>query len=218
SRTAAQITDLPDVQRIEVLRGPQSTLFGKNASAGVISITTQRPAFDFGGSAELTYGNYDALVGKAHVTGPISENVAFSIAGGFNTRDGFFRDLNTGDRTNERDRWFTRGQLLFEGDSGLSVRLIADYDSIDENCCGVVNLQPGPSFAAVQALGGRTNDPADPFARVVYNNLNSTNDIENYGFSGQFDVDLGPGQLTAISAYRKTDWFAQQDPDFTSAD
>ena len=90
SRTAAQITDLPDVQRIEVLRGPQSTLFGKNASAGVISITTQKPAFDFGGAAELTYGNHDALVGKALVTGPLSENVAFSVAGGFNKRDGFF--------------------------------------------------------------------------------------------------------------------------------
>src|SRR5690606_36526185 len=114
SRTASQITDLPDVQRIEVLRGPQSTLFGKNASAGVISITTATPSFDLGGSAELTYGNYDALVGKAYVTGPISEDTAFSLAGGFNRRDGFFRDLGTGDRTNERDRWFTRGQLYFD--------------------------------------------------------------------------------------------------------
>ncbi len=217
SRTAAQITDLPDVQRIEVLRGPQSTLFGKNASAGVISITTQRPAFDFGGSAELTYGNYNTLIGKAHVTGPISEDMAFSVAGGFNTRDGFFRDLGTGDRTNERDRWFARGQLLWEGDAG-SIRLIADYDSIDEICCGVVNLAPGPTFAAVTALGGRTNDPADPFARVVYGNANSTNDIENYGLSMQMEGDLGPGTVTAITAYRKTNWLAGQDPDFTSAD
>ena len=217
SRTAAQITDLPDVQRIEVLRGPQSTLFGKNASAGVISITTQKPAFDFGGSAELTYGNYDALVGKALVTGPISEDMAFSVAGGFNKRDGFFQDLGTGDETNERDRWFARGQLLWEGDAG-SVRLIADYDSIDEICCGVVNLAPGPSFAAVTALGGQTNDPADPFARVVYNNANSTNDIENWGLSMQMEGDLGPGTVTAITAYRKTNWLAAQDPDFTSAD
>ena len=217
SRTAAQITDLPDVQRIEVLRGPQSTLFGKNASAGVISITTQRPAFDFGGSAELTYGNYNTLVGKALVTGPISDDVAFSVAGGFNKRDGFFQDLGTGDETNERDRWFARGQLLWEGDAG-SIRLIADYDSIDEICCGVVNLAPGPTFAAVTALGGRTNDPADPFARVVYNNANSTNDIENYGLSMQMDGELGPGTVTAITAYRKTNWLAGQDPDFTSAD
>ncbi|MXO57982.1 TonB-dependent receptor [Altererythrobacter salegens] len=218
SRTVAQVTDLPDVQRIEVLRGPQSTLFGKNASAGVISISTQKPSFTLGGSAELTYGNYDALVGKAHITGPISENFAFSVAGGFNTRDGFFKDVGTGHRTNERDRWFARGQLLFEGDSGLSVRVIGDYDKIDENCCGVVNLKSGPTFGAVLALGGATNDPNDPFSRVVSNNFDSTNEIENYGISGQVDFDLGPGSLTSITAWRKTNSLAVQDPDFTSAD
>ncbi len=218
SRTASQITDLPDVQRIEVLRGPQSTLFGKNASAGVVSITTQKPAFDFGGAAELTYGNYDALVGKAFVTGPISENIAFSIAGGFNKRDGFFKDAGTGDRTNERNRWFTRGQLLFEGDNGLSIRLIGDYDKIDENCCGVVNLKAGPTYPVVLALGGRTNDPNDPFSRTIYNTFNSQNKVTNYGVSGQVDYDVGPGTLTSITAYRYSRNNALQDPDFTSAD
>ena len=218
SRTASQITDLPDVQRIEVLRGPQSTLFGKNASAGVISISTKKPSFTFGGSADATLGNYNALVGKAYVTGPLSENLAASLAGGFNSRDGFFKDASTGDRTNERDRWFARGQLLFEGDSGLSVRVIGDYDKINENCCGVVNLQSGPTFGAVQALGGNTNDPNDPFSRTVYNNFNSTNNIENYGLSGQVDFDLGPGTVTSITAWRKTNSLAVQDPDFTSAD
>ncbi|WP_305098259.1 TonB-dependent receptor [Croceibacterium aestuarii] len=217
SRTVSQITDLPDVQRIEVLRGPQSTLFGKNASAGVISITTKKPSFEFGGSAELSYGNYDALVGKALVTGPLSEDTAFSIAGGFNKRDGFFKDAATGDRTNERDRWFVRGQLLYEGDAG-SIRVIGDYDKIDENCCGVVNLQPGPTYPAVLALGGRTNDPNDPFSRVVYNNFNSVNKIENFGGSIELQGDLGPGTVTAISALRKTNSLAVQDPDFTSAD
>ena len=73
SRTASQITDLPDVQRIEVLRGPQSTLFGKNASAGVISITTREPQFEFGGSIEATYGNFEQMIGKLYLTGPISD-------------------------------------------------------------------------------------------------------------------------------------------------
>jgi outer membrane receptor protein involved in Fe transport len=218
SKTAAQITDLPDVQRIEVLRGPQSTLFGKNASAGVISITTQTPAFDFGGSAELTYGNYNALVGKAHVTGPISENTAFSLAAGFNKRDGFYRDLGTGDRTNERDRWFTRGQLYFDPGTDVTVRLIADYDRIDENCCAVVNIQSGPATLALQALGGQVNAPEDRFDNVVYNNFNSTNDIENYGGSAQVDWQLGPAALTSITAYRGTHAVTDQDPDFTSAD
>src|SRR5690606_8933614 len=114
SRTVSQITDLPDVQRIEVLRGPQSTLFGKNASAGVISITTNEPQFTFGGSAELTYGSFDQMIARGHVTGPLADEAAFSLVAGVNRRDGFFRDLGTGDRSNERDRWFVRGQLLYD--------------------------------------------------------------------------------------------------------
>ncbi len=219
SRTASQITDLPDVQRIEVLRGPQSTLFGKNASAGVISITTQEPQFQFGGSAEATYGNYDQMIFKGHVTGPLHEAVAASFAAGINKRDGFFRDLGTGDRTNERDRWFARGQVLVDPGSGFRLRVIGDYDAIDENCCAVVNLQDGLATPAIRALGGQVNVPADRFDDVVYNNYNSTNDIKNYGLSAQVDVDLTDNfTLTSITAFRETEAITAQDSDFTSAD
>ncbi len=218
SRTASQIMDLPDVQRIEILRGPQSTLFGKNASAGVISITTKTPSFEFGGSGELTYGNYDALVGKAYVTGPISQNTAVSVAAGFNTRDGFFKDGNTGHRTNDRDRWFLRGQLLFDPGTNITVRLIGDYSHIDENCCAVVNLQSSAATGALLALGGKVNDPADKFKNIVYNNFDSTNLVKNYGGSGQVDWDIGEVKLTSITAYRGTRSITNQDPDFTSAD
>ena len=81
SRSAAQIGDLPDIQRVEVLRGPQSTLFGKNASAGVISIVTREPKFKFGGNVEASYGNYNAIVVKGVLTGPLSDTIAASIAG-----------------------------------------------------------------------------------------------------------------------------------------
>src|SRR5690606_33908354 len=219
SRTVSQITDLPDVQRIEVLRGPQSTLFGKNASAGVISITTQEPQFEFGGTAELTYGNYDQIIAKGLVTGPINGSAAFSIAGGYNKRDGFFRDAGTGDRTNERDRWFVRGQFLLDPGNGFKARVIADYDAIDENCCAVVNLQDGLATPAIRALGGQVNVPAAAFDDVVYNNFNSTNDIKNYGVSAQIDYDLSDAlTLTSITAFRETDAVTYQDSDFTSAD
>jgi outer membrane receptor protein involved in Fe transport len=219
SRTASQITDLPDVSRIEVLRGPQSTLFGKNASAGVISITTEEPQFEFGGSVEATYGNFDQMILKGHVTGPLHEAVAASLVAGVNKRDGFFRDAGTGDRTNERDRWFARGQLLLDPGNGLTIRFIGDYDSIDENCCAVVNLQDGLATPAIRALGGQVNAPADRFDNVVYNNFNSTNDIQNYGFSTQVDVDLSDAfTLTSITAFRETNAVTNQDSDFTSAD
>lgn len=218
SRTASQINDLPNVSRIEVLRGPQSTLFGKNASAGVISIVTQEPQFTPGGSVEATYGNYNAATVKGYVTGPVSDNVAMSIAGGYSSRDGYNRDLNTGNRTNERNRWFVRGQTLIEPSSDLKIRLIADYDSIDENCCGVVNLQPSTATGVIGLLGGQVPDFNDPFADVVYNNFDSTSDVENYGFSGQIDYNIGALGLTSITSYRKSHVITAQDPDFSSAD
>ena len=219
SRTASQITDLPDVSRIEVLRGPQSTLFGKNASAGVISITTQEPQFEFGGSLEATYGNFNQMILKGLVTGPLGESVAASLVGGFNKRDGFFRDLGTGDRTSERNRWFARAQILVDPGSGFKVRLIGDYDSIDENCCAVVNLQDGLATPVIRALGGQVNVPAARFDDVVYNNFNSTNDIENWGFSGQVDFDINDSfTVTSITAFRETASVTNQDSDFTSAD
>lgn len=221
SRTASQINDLPNVSRIEVLRGPQSTLFGKNASAGVISIITEEPQFDFGGSAELGYGNYNAVVARGYVTGPVADTVAVSLAGGYNARDGYIRDLGTGNRTNERNRYFVRGQLLIEPSSDFKARFIADYDSIDEICCGVVNLARSPSPGAtdvIELLGGRVSDYRDPYAGVVYSNVDSTNDIQNWGVSAQFDYNIGNVTLTSITAFRNNSAITSQDPDFSSAD
>ncbi len=218
SRTAAQIGDLPNVARIEVLRGPQSTLFGKNASAGVISLITEAPSFTPEGSVNLSYGNLDAMVGTVYASGPLSDSMAVSVAAGINQRDGHNVDPASNSRTNERDRWFVRGQFLFDNGSNFTARIIGDYDSIDENCCGVVNVQRSAASAAILGLGGQLNDPNDPFANVVYNNFPSTNDIENYGISGQLDLELGDINLTSITAYRETHGAYDQDVDFTSLD
>ncbi len=218
SRTASSISDLPNVQRVEVLRGPQSTLFGKNASAGVISVVTEEPQFNFGGNAELTYGNFDQIVARGYVTGPLSESIAFSVGAGLNSRDGFFDDLGTGNGVNNRDRWYARGQLLLDDGESWRIRVIADYDSIDEICCGVVNAQSGPPTAIIQALGGQVTDPNNPFADVVYNNFDSTNDIENHGISAQIDKDFGDFTFTSITASRTTEAVTVQDSDFSTAD
>lgn len=221
SRTASAISDLPDIKRVEVLRGPQSTLFGKNASAGVISVVTMEPEFKFGGNVEASYGNYNAIVVKGRVTGPITDTLAVSLAAGINKRDGYVRDLGTGNRTNERDRWFVRGQALFQPNDEFKVRIIGDYGHITENCCAVVNLARGVATQAVllaPPINGQTTDPANPFADVVYNNFDSTNDIKNWGVSGQIDYDMGPVTLTSITSYRRTHSITNQDSDFTSAD
>ena len=218
SRAASQIADLPDVERIEVLRGPQSTLFGKNASAGVISIVTKKPRFEFGGNVEASYGNFDAVVLKGVVTGPVSQDVAFSLAGSYNKRDGFTKNLITGNGVDDRNRWFVRGQLLFEPSSDLSVRIIGDYGKLDEKCCEAVSVKASAATTAIQALGGQVNSADDPFGNVVYFNFDPVNKIKNYGLSGQVDYDLGDFTVTSITSWRKNNSFSNYDADFTSAD
>ena len=218
SRSAAQITDLANIQRIEVLRGPQSTLFGKNASAGVISVLTQEPQFEIGGSAEVAFGNYDQIVVKADVTGPITDTIAFSLSGNYNKRDGYLKLLGLG-RVNDRDRQDVRGQLLFLPSDALRVRIIGDYSKIDELCCGSSNIVYGPTSAALNFLaGGQAVVPADPFSNDVRANILPVNDIENYGGSAHVDYDFGGLTLSSITAYREVRSRSVNDGDFTSVD
>jgi outer membrane receptor protein involved in Fe transport len=218
SRSAAQIGDLPNLERIEVLRGPQSTLFGKNASAGIISIVTREPQFELGGNAEVSYGNYNAIIVKGGVTGPIGDKIAVSLDGNYNKRDGYGFDVGLNQKTNERDRYGVRGSILFKPSEDLKIRLIADYDKIDENCCLTANIVDGPTGAAVRAVGGRVISN-QPFAYLAASNIPSSNKIENYGFSGQADWNLSDTlALTSITAYRRVETDTNQDSDFTSAD
>ncbi len=217
SRAIAQIGDLPDVQRVEVLRGPQSTLFGKNASAGVISIVTREPSHRFGGAVEASYGNFNAVVAKAYVSGGLGPGIAASLAAGYNRRDGYLTNAFNGDDLNNRNRWFVRGQLRLDPAAGLRIRLIGDYDRIDEKCCGVVNLRRSAATTALEVVGGRVNDFRTPFADVVYSDVTPSNRVRNWGLSGQADYDFGPLTFTSITAYRTSDLDAAQDADFTSA-
>ena len=219
SRAISQISDLPNLQRVEVLRGPQSTLFGKNASAGVISLVSKPPSFDLEGNLEVSYGNYNALVARGYISGPLSDTFAASIAAGYNRRDGFITNAFNGDDLNDRNRWFTRGQLLFDNSDNLTVRIIGDYDEIDEKCCAVLNVARSAETAAIEspAVGGRVNNFATPFDDIVYSDVVPFNLVKNWGVSGQVDYDLNALTLTSITAYRDTQIDANQDVDFTSA-
>jgi len=217
SRSAAQIADLPNLQRVEVLRGPQSTLFGKNASAGVISVVTRAPQFEQSGSIEGSVGNFNAYRLKGDITGPLSDTVAYSLSGNYNSRDGYADDLATGTDVNQRNRYGLRGQLLWEASEDLSFRVIGDYDKIDEVCCVAANVVNGPTGAAIFGVGGAL-DPENPFSYEVFNNFDSENDIDNGGLSVQADYELDFGTLTSITAYRVSDLVQNADSDFTSAD
>lgn len=109
SKTSSALDDLPEVSRIEVLRGPQSTLFGKNVSTGAINIVTVKPQFTFGAKGELGFGNYNAKQIKASVTGPINDTMAYRLSASGNERDGYLKNVTTGSDVNNRNRSSVRG-------------------------------------------------------------------------------------------------------------
>lgn len=157
ARAGVALSDLPPIDRVEVLRGPQGTLFGRNTSAGALSITTQGPSFDLGGYAEASYGNYDEIEVKAGLTGGLTEQIAMRVDGGYHKRDGYITDPNTGRDFNNIDRWFVRGQAKFET-TDITFRLIGDYAKTDEACCGALNTGSGfvlyPSGRDTSVAGG----------------------------------------------------------------
>lgn len=233
SRSGIGLNELGEIERIEVLRGPQGTLFGRNASAGLIHIISKKPNMnEFEGFGALTYGNFDYMRADAGITGPIGSNAGFRLDGVYAQRDGFYKDLNNGRRVNDRDRFFVRGQLLFEPSTALSVRLIGDYSRREEACCGAVYLNKAfnplignlNERATPLLVGGVTNPngnniinvlqdlgtPAiafnDPFSRNIYVTTGRTykGETVDWGASAEVNYDIGENAtLTSITAYRQ---------------
>ncbi|MEM1232220.1 MAG: TonB-dependent receptor plug domain-containing protein [Pseudomonadota bacterium] len=146
SRAAATIGDLPRLERVEVLGGPQSTLFGKNASAGVVSVVTPKPSGEREGYIEGTYGNYDAIQLKGLYGDALSDQLAFEVSANYNKRDGYVDNPITGSDIANRDRYALRGQLLFTPNDTTELRIIADYSELDETAA---RSPPSPSAACL---------------------------------------------------------------------
>ena len=216
SRAGSSISDLPRLERVEVLSGPQSILFGKNASAGVISIITPKPSGETGGYIEASIGNIGYKNTKALFESAISEDLSFDVSANMTQRDGYFTNIAGGPAMNERDRWGVRGQVSWTPTDNTEVRIIADYDSIDEVCCGVSNLVNGPTGGVIGLLGGQLV-PEQPFAYRIAADIDPFNEVTNSGISAQVDVDYGSFVLTSITSQRRSDTFEALDIDFTSA-
>jgi iron complex outermembrane receptor protein len=114
SRSGIGLNELGEIERIEVLRGPQGTLGGRNASAGLISITSKAPSPTFGAGAEITYGNYDHLRVSGYLNAPLGDTLAARVDGVYVKRDGFYQDVTNDRDINNRNRYFVRGQLMFD--------------------------------------------------------------------------------------------------------
>jgi outer membrane receptor protein involved in Fe transport len=229
SRTGVGLTELGPLDRVEVLRGPQGTLFGRNTSAGLISIITARPRYQPEVAGEVTVGNYSLRRLELSGTGGLSDTVAARIDGVLVKRDGFVEDLVSGRDVNDRDRWLLRGQLLFEPNDDLSVRLIADYSKRDEECCAAPYLPASDYTAAngreestfkpiMEALGATV--PDDPFDRkvVISEGRSYRGDVKDWGLSGEAVYDFGGAELTSITAYRDNDLVRGTDIDYSDLD
>src|SRR5690348_15479464 len=127
ARPATAAFDFVDLDRVEVLRGPQGTVFGKNATAGAISITTKAPSFDFETRGELSGGDFGYLQAKGYVTGPIARDVAFRLSGAITRRGGVLYNAFLKDRDNDIGNLSVRGQLLYQPGNDFHLRLSADY-------------------------------------------------------------------------------------------
>ena len=224
ARAGVALAELPPIDRIEVLRGPQGTLFGRNTSAGALSITTLGPSFELGGYAELSYGNYDEINAKAGITGPVSDKLALRLDGSYHKRDGYIKDVNSDRSINDIDRYSLRGQALFENED-IRFRLIADYAKTDEQCCGALNSQPGltgPIVEGLAALAGLDGlvSPYRPEERrqAISPNRSYAEGVKEWGVSGELNWDLGNVQLTSITAYRDWKVTRAQDIDFSGLD
>ncbi len=227
ARSGVAFGDLGELARIEVLKGPQGTLFGKNTSAGVINVITKEPEFDFGANLEATAGNYGAYGLAASVTGPIfGDQLAGRLYVAKRERDGFYKvRTGAGPRTDKDDAdqnfYTVRGQLLWLPSDTLKLKFMADYTDRDEHCCVNVTKQVGATGAIIDALAADegTLRPADPFRRLAYANRDMVQDITDQGVSLQADWDITDDiSLTSITAWRK--WKANQgsDIDYSSAD
>lgn len=215
SRAAAAIDDFIDVERVEILRGPQSSIYGKNTPAGVISIITQKPEREFGLSVEQSFGNYDSKITRASVTGPINDSISYRLSGNYNNRDGYIDNVQPGRASvNDRNRYAVRGQLLIEPSDDLSIRMIADTSSIREDCCGAPFFFNLPANAARTTALGATLLPDDIYRREIKFDRALETDQEQSGFSAQVDWARDNFTFTSLSAFRDFEETNDIDADF----
>ncbi len=220
--------DLVDLQQIEVLRGPQGTLFGKNTTSGAINITSRKPSFDPEFSGEASVGDYGYYQLRASASGALIDDLlAVRLSGSSTERRGFLYNDTQNERAQDYSNWSVRGQLLFTPSADVEVRIIgdfarqkqnhvlnvfADYFGTYDNGAAIPN-----NFAQRTArFPGYVFPTIDPFARRGEADSHYHSNMDGYGVSGQVDWDLGAAKLTSITAYRWWDWNPANDGDSTS--
>jgi len=220
-RSGQAFGDLYDIQRLEVLRGPQGTLFGKNASAGVVNITTRRPGNEFEASVDASFFQDNERRLTARVSGPLSDKARGSVTVFDGDFDGYIRNVFNNELINGYDRQGVRAML--EYDPAPDLRMLAifeDYDARDNCCADLEGLPSGrhPNSEALPDSAGIVNGVADIDLdqRLVDHDLTTVTIDETTAFSLQFEKDFGEYTLTSITAQRTWNNTEIREGDFTS--
>ncbi len=219
---------MPDIASIEELRGPQGTLYGKNAIAGALNITTLAPTSDFEASGSVSFGDFAYKNESGTVSGPLTDDgkLDFRVSVHDTDRNGFITNLTNNDKVSDYHDYGVRNQLLYQPNEDLTIKLIADYDHQKHRDAvqvftGVVTTLPNGlvvprNFYQRSAAAGYTPLPIDPFARKTDENSPVFIEMEQGGVSLQADWNLGGYTLSSISAYRFWNWTPSNDVDLTS--
>jgi outer membrane receptor protein involved in Fe transport len=223
SRPGVALGDLVDIERLEILRGPQGTLFGRNTSAGALNVSTKRPSLSTTeGFVNASYGNYKFMNLQGGVSLPVVQDVAgVRLSGTWRKRDGYLKSP-TGAESNDRDRYMLRGQLYIEPNADVSIRLLADYAKTDEQCCEAVIVRE-TELAPFSAFHGLASDGVDQSGLSALKNLSINggpykNGSKQWGTSAELKWDLGGAKLTSVTAYRKFDSSSTTVGGFTAND
>lgn len=222
ARPAATTLDFIDIEQIEVLRGPQGTLFGKNTTAGAFNIKTRAPNFKPGVSFEASYGNYGFIQAKTSITGPLGKWFAGRVSFSGTQRDGLLYNVRTEKPVNDLNNLGFRAQLLFSPSERLNITLIGDVseqnpDGYAQVLAGVVTTKRAAyrQFNQIIADLGYTPPSLNPFDRIIDHDTPWRSGNELGGISLNIDAKLGPGTLTATTAWRYWNWDPSNDRDFT---
>ena len=221
ARPAAATLDFLDVEQVEVLRGPQGTLFGKNTTAGAINVTTRKPSFTPSSEAELNYGNLGFVQAKASITGPLLKSVAGRLSFAGTQRDGTVLNTRTGDDLNDMNNLGVRGQILFAPSDRLAAAFAFDHtrqrvEGMTQMVAGVVPTRRAANrqWAAIAADLNYTPPSYNAFDRVTDIDTAMRSYQDMGGTSLNLDWKVGPGRLTSTTAWRFWDWNPSNDRDF----
>ncbi|WP_235902635.1 TonB-dependent receptor [Sandarakinorhabdus oryzae] len=223
ARPATAAFDFVDIDRIEVLRGPQGTLFGKNTTAGAIHILTRAPSFDWQAQGEFSVGQRGFVQARAALSGPlVADRLAFRLSGLATRRDGVLHNVTTGTDQNNLNNQAVRAQLLWQPGPALSLRLTGDWSNFNSECCTQVYLRTGTSlrpaarqFPALAARFGYAPPSRNAYDRLTDIDAALAVDTNEGGVSLVADWNLGYATLTSVSAWRFWNWDAANDRDYT---